>query len=77
MPRAAPSSQESACLQAELTPPAATRALTLRTWRAPGLSCSGAPRSHAGQLRTDGRQQHPQGLSEGTGEAQPDTMKTL
>ncbi|XP_042101293.1 ciliary microtubule inner protein 2A isoform X1 [Ovis aries] len=32
---------------------------------------------HAGQLRTDLRQQHPQGLSEGTGEAWPDTMKTL
>lgn len=41
------------------------------------LSCSGAPRSHAGQLRTDVWQQHPQGLSGGTGEAQPHTMKTL
>lgn len=46
-------------------------------WQGQGLSCSTAPCSHAGQLCADVWQQYPQGLSEGTGEATPDTMKML
>lgn len=41
------------------------------------LSDGTAPHSHAGPLRYDVWQQHPQGLPGGTGEEKPHAMKTL